>query len=105
MEALHIAELTIDPDKYLVFRGVRFVALTRMEFGILYLLVSNNGRVLSREEIIHFLRGDEARSDLWTVDVHVCNIRKKLSELGGPDIISVLKGVGYRMSQKWIEPT
>ncbi len=105
MEALHIAELTIDPDKYLVFRGDRSVTLTRMEFRILYLLVSSNGRVFSREEIIHVLRGEMARSDSRTVDVHVCNIRKKLAELGGSDIIGVLKGVGYRISQRWIKPT
>ena len=74
------------------------IELTPSEFEILLALARRPGRVLSRGQLLDRLptRGETALER--TIDVHVRNLRKKLSvSPSGPDHIETVFGTGYRM--------
>ena len=71
----------------------RPVALTRMEFALLELLLRSPGRVFTREEILNRVWGYESTPTTRTVDTHVLQLRAKL----GAEIIESVRGVGYRI--------
>ncbi|OGO02752.1 MAG: DNA-binding response regulator [Chloroflexi bacterium RBG_13_53_26] len=71
------------------------VMLTAKEFGILEYLIRNAGRVVSQEELLEHVWGEEANAFTQSIKVHITNIRKKLSLAGGEGLISTMKGKGY----------
>ncbi len=93
-EVLSLHGLTVQvPQRSVTFRGEpRHV--TRKEFEILTLLVSNPGRVFTREQLLSEVWGYEVSDDTRTVNVHIKNLREKLQEAG--DLIETVRGVGYR---------
>jgi DNA-binding response OmpR family regulator len=58
------------------------IPLSKKEFGILNILVSNPGRVFSREEILAEVWQGESFVLDRTVDVHIAHVRKKLGDMG-----------------------
>ena len=99
-ELYSLGDLRIDPERYLVFRDGKPITLTKTEFRILYLMMSGNGKVFSREQISKQVWGQEILKFPRTIDVHISNIRKKIGQYGEEDIIIVLKGVGYRLNYR-----
>jgi DNA-binding response OmpR family regulator len=69
------------------------VALGRVEFDLLALLMENPGRVFSRQELLHRVWGYDRPPTTRTVDTHVVFLRTKL----GADLIDSIRGVGYRL--------
>ena len=89
---LEIGELVIDREAYLVFqKGVK-VVLAKKEFELLYLLASKPGKVYTREVILKNIWEDSVVVTNRTIDVHIRKVREKL----GDDVISTVKGVGYK---------
>jgi two-component system alkaline phosphatase synthesis response regulator PhoP len=89
---LEIGDLVIDREAYLVFqKGVK-VVLAKKEFELLYLLASKPGKVYTREVILKNIWEDSVVVTNRTIDVHIRKVREKL----GDDIISTVKGVGYK---------
>jgi DNA-binding response OmpR family regulator len=68
--------------------------LTRKEFELLHVLVSNPGRAFSREFLVERIWGSEFDGFDRAVDTHVTRLRRKLGPLG--DRIVTVWGVGYR---------
>jgi DNA-binding response OmpR family regulator len=75
-----------------VFRG-RPVALARMEFALLRLLLESPGRVFTREELLNRVWGYDSTPTTRTVDTHILKLRAKLD----PAVIESVRGVGYRI--------
>lgn len=98
MEAISIDHITIDPERFTVIRDGSHVTLTKTEFLILYLMMSTRGKVHSRNDISRFAIGSKSQKNTRTIDTHICNIRKKIGKVKDRDIISVIKGVGYKLS-------
>lgn len=69
--------LSIDYDKRVVKVNGKEVSITPNEFDILYTLVSNKGKVLSREQLINKIFGIDFEGYDRTIDVHIKNIRKR----------------------------
>ena len=89
---LEIGDLVIDREAYLVFqKGVK-VVLAKKEFELLYLLASKPGKVYTREVILKNIWEDSVVVTHRTLDVHIRKVREKL----GDDVISTVKGVGYK---------
>lgn len=89
--------LSIDYDKRVVKVNGIDVPFTPSEFDILYTLVINKGRVLSREQLIDKLYGMDFDVYDRTVDVHIKNIRKKIEEdTKNPKYIITVMKVGYK---------
>jgi len=98
MKTIKIGELKIDPERYRLYRSGNPIPLTKTEFRILYLLMSTDGKIHSRSQISKYVWGKENIDFPRTIDVHISNIRKKVGKLNDRNIISVLKGVGYRLN-------
>lgn len=93
------------PSRRLEARGIRLdletrtvtfegrpVPTTRMELGLLALLVEHPGRVFSREDLLNRVWGYERMPTTRTVDTHVMQLRTKLR----PELIESVRGIGYR---------
>jgi len=90
---LEHAGIRIDRDtRDVTFEG-KSIELTRMEFGLLVLLVENPGRVFSREELLNRVWGYERTPTTRTVDTHVVQLRTKLRA----ELIESVRGIGYRL--------
>ena len=89
-----IANLTIDPEKFMIIIYGKDVVLAKKEFELLYLLASKPGRVFLRHEILNQVWGQEVIVGDRTIDVHIRKIRQKLDM----DCITTVKGVGYKFS-------
>ena len=74
--------LSLDSLRKMVRIGEDEIPLSKKEFGILNILVSNPGRVFSREEILEQVWQGESFVLDRTVDVHIAHVRKKLGEMG-----------------------
>jgi two-component system KDP operon response regulator KdpE len=71
--------------------------LTPLELSLLYLLAANAGRVLTRDEILNHLWGDDYAAESNIVDHHVRNLRAKLrDDWRRPRYIATAPGQGYR---------
>jgi DNA-binding response OmpR family regulator len=94
-----VGEVRLDPARREVtFRGAP-LELSRKEFDLLHLLMSNAGTVVTREQLI-----DEVWDTNWfgstkTLDVHVSGIRRKLGDdPSSPRYVHTVRGVGFRFS-------
>jgi two-component system, OmpR family, copper resistance phosphate regulon response regulator CusR len=73
--------------------GDRQVALSAREFLLAETFVRNAGHVLSRQQLLSHVWGYGHDPGTNVVDVYVCALRRKL----GPDSITTVRGVGYRL--------
>ena len=80
--------------------GAERLNLTKKEFEILNYLVLNKNRVISRTNLTEHVWGDvlEINSDSNFVDVHVKNLRKKLSQFAPIDWFETVRSIGYRVN-------
>lgn len=95
------ADVQVDLQTREVWSGGRIVDLTGLEFDILNLLISAEGRVVSREEISASLLEREASPYDRALDVHISHLRRKL-ESGGA-LIHTVRGVGYVFAAKGLK--
>lgn len=90
--------LELDPESRIVTIDAKDVPLTRIEFDLLATMLGSPKRVWSRKILLSTVWGDNWVSDHHVVEVHVGNLRRKLSESGGKTrFIHTVRGVGYRM--------
>ena len=92
------ADLLVDPDRHEVTRDGRPIPLTRVEFRLLHTILEADGRVLSRDQLLDAIYGqDQAEVLDRTVDVHVGRLRDKLGDdAERPRYVATVRGVGYR---------
>lgn len=88
-------ELHVDGDAYKVYVNRVEVPLTTKEFEILQLLLQNEKKVLTRENIVEKIWGYEYAGDTRMIDTHMKNIRKKLNI----PYIKTVKGIGYKIDE------
>jgi two-component system, OmpR family, alkaline phosphatase synthesis response regulator PhoP len=92
VKILHVGDLQIDREKYIIIFKEKEIILARKEFELLALLASKPGKVFLRNEILNTVWGTEVIVGDRTIDVHIRKIRQKLNM----DCISTVKGVGYK---------
>lgn len=89
-----MANLLVDPTTRRVLYNGRELELPRREFDLLYLLSSQEGRVLTHEQLRYYVWGDDFVGDENNaIPVSVSRLRQKLD---GGDCIESVRGVGYR---------
>ena len=81
-------------DTSAAVRGEK-IDLTKNEFLILKTLMEKQGKVVSREEIMERLWGNDEFVDDNTLTVNITRIRKKLEAAGVDDFITTKRGLGY----------
>jgi DNA-binding response OmpR family regulator len=90
--------LAIDLDAREVTVDGRRVVLTHHEFELLAALARAAGRVLSREQLMDALKGQEYEAFDRSIDVHVSNLRAKLEkDPRAPRYIKTVRGAGYAL--------
>jgi DNA-binding response OmpR family regulator len=96
-EVLSSEDLEIDVSGHSARLGGKPLELKPREFDLLALLLTNKGRVLTRDRILERLWGHDYIGDTRTVDVHVRWLREKIEEdPSNPKRIATVRGVGYR---------
>jgi two-component system response regulator MprA len=97
---IKVAGLEIDLLEQRVKAGGSEVRLTTLELALLYLLASNPGQTLPRDEILDALWGADYVAESNVVDRQIRNLRVKLKESGRePRLIGTVPGKGYRFLQ------
>ncbi len=94
-EKLTVADVVIDLVAYKVSRGGRDLRLGPTEFKLLRYFMERAGRVLTREQLLDGVWGQNVYVEDRTVDVHIRRLRKALNETGEPDLIRTVRAVGY----------
>jgi two-component system alkaline phosphatase synthesis response regulator PhoP len=90
-------KLLINRSNFTVKLGQKDLFFPRKEFEILALLVSQKGRVFSREMLLNRVWGTDVIVVDRTIDVHIRRIREKLGSLASS--LETVKGVGYRFRE------
>lgn len=93
---LKSGELLLDPESFIAKQKGKELDLTTTEFKILNCFLENAGTVIHRNKIIALVYGYDKPIIDRTVDVHICNLRRKLGEDGKK--IKSVRGVGYKFS-------
>lgn len=92
---IKIGDLIIDKNSYTVLSGDKKVVLPKKEFELLHFLAQNEGKVFSREDLLHNIWGADVYVLARTVDVHIRKVREKIGE----GHIVTVKGVGYKFEE------
>lgn len=92
---LTFEDLKLDPDTRDVTRGDRAISLTRTEFALLELLMSNPRRVLSRASILEEVWGYDFPTSGNALEVYIGYLRRKTEADGESRLIHTVRGVGY----------
>ena len=92
---MDVGTLRVDPRRREAYVGDRRLELRPREFDLLAALARDPGVVWSRDDLLSSVWGTDFPGETRTVDVHVSELRRKLSDDGPP--IETVKGVGYRL--------
>lgn len=93
-----VGQVTIDPAGREVRVNGRRVEMTAKEFDLLLTLADHKNIVLSRDQLLDLVWGYEYYGKTRTIDVHVANLREKLSDSG--IVIETVWGLGYKLVEK-----
>lgn len=88
--------LALDEDAWQVTWNGQRVVLTVMEFGLLRALAQTPSKVFTRDELIERAYDGVVVSER-TVDSHLRRVRQKFAQVGHPDVVETVHGVGYRL--------
>ena len=88
--------LVLDCDNYTATVNGTAYELTQREFEVLKELLTNQGRILTRQNLLDKLWRYDFYGDERVVDTHIKNLRKKL----GIDFILTIRGVGYKIDKE-----
>jgi len=93
---LKAGDVTIDRATMAVTRGGRPIEVTQKEYDLLVCLLSEPGKVWSREELMEKVWNYDYYGDMRTVDVTVRRLREKIEDdPGTPKVIKTKRGTGY----------
>lgn len=94
MPILTVGDLTLDPARHAAERAGRDLTLTKKEFGVLEVLLSAEGRVVSAEELLEKVWDENADPFTNVVRVTIMTLRRKI---GDPSLVETIPGVGYKI--------
>jgi two-component system response regulator MprA len=97
--ALQFADLSLDPVTREVRRGETRIELTRTEFSLLELFLTNPRQVLTRSVIFERVWGYDFGFGSNSLDVYIGYLRRKTEEGGKPRLIHTVRGVGYALRE------
>lgn len=102
---IEVGDLRLDSERHEVYlRGVG-ISLPLKEFELLELLMSNVGRVLTRETLIDRVWGTHYVGDTKTLDVHIKRLRARIEDdPSHPQRITTVRGLGYKLETAKQEP-
>lgn len=95
------ANITINCTRREVYKGDKLIEMPLKEYELLKMLMTNKGKVLSREYLLEKVWGFDYYGETRTVDVHIRYLRQKIEENDeNPTFIETVRGIGYRFNDK-----
>ncbi len=85
----------LDSSTKSVTKDGQNLSLTEVEFSLLEQLMRSAGNVVERQDLALKVLGRRLTYDDRSLDVHMSNLRKKLGNQGGNDLIKTIRGIGY----------
>lgn len=98
-QTIEVSGIVLDLGRHEVRVGGAPVHLPLKEFELLEHLMDNAGRVVPRGSLIDVVWGHDYVGDTKTLDVHIKRLRKRLGEQGSNELITTVRGVGYRFER------
>ncbi|CUU09071.1 two component transcriptional regulator, winged helix family [Candidatus Thermokryptus mobilis] len=92
---IQVEDLVLNPSSRTVTRGGKKIYLTPREYDLLYFLMVNQGRVVTRMEIAENVWGINFDRGTNYVDVYINYLRKKIDHGFNKKLIHTVRGVGY----------
>ena len=97
---VEVGDVLVDPQSHEVRIRGEPVRLPLKEFDLLRVLISNAGRVVTRDELIERVWGMDYVGDTKTLDAHIRRLRRKVEiEPSNPQRIVTVRGVGYKYAE------
>ena len=94
---VRIGDISIDPEQHVVTVRGTVTKLPLKEFELLYVLIANAGRVMTRETLIDRVWGTDYYGDTKTHDVHIKRLRSKIeADPANPSQVVTIRGLGYK---------
>ncbi|MBC6988812.1 MULTISPECIES: response regulator [Hymenobacter] len=97
--SMRLADLVLDPARKSVQRAGQTIQLTAREFALLEYLLRNQGRVVSRVDILEHVWETSFDTGSNVIDVYINFLRKKVDKDFSPKLIHTLVGMGYVMKE------
>jgi phosphate regulon transcriptional regulator PhoB len=95
-KTIEVGPLRIDPAAYRVTRAGKSVALSTLEFRLLYYLAARPNKVFSRDQLLDAVWGTERFVTPRSVDVYVRRLREKIEmDPQQPAYVKTIRGAGY----------
>jgi DNA-binding response OmpR family regulator len=98
-QELRVGDLTLDSHRHEARRGDRVMELTAKEFDLLAYLMRNEGRVLSKSQIIDHVWGYDNEATSNVVEIYIHYLRDKLDRGFARPLIRTVRGVGYTVRE------
>jgi len=96
VNTVRVKDIVLDREGRRAFMSDNELSLTTKEFDLLEILLTNPGKVYSREKLLNIVWGYEYPGDVRTVDVHVRRLREKIEvNPADPEYVFTKWGVGY----------
>lgn len=92
---LKVDNLTMNRETHEVVRAGKIIELTKKEYDLLEMLLSNKNIVLKREQLIERIWGYDYEGDTNIVDVFIRYLRSKIDDEFENKLITTIRGVGY----------
>jgi len=96
--SVNYKDIVIDLSKHQIIVNGNLIQTTLKEYNLLCLLCENAEKVQEREVIFNEVWGDNFIGETRTLDIHIKELRKKLSEVGSEAAIQTIRGVGYMLT-------
>lgn len=97
---IEVGTVSIDPEQHVVAVRGHAVKLPLKEFELLYVLMANAGRVMTRDTLIDRVWGSDYYGDTKTLDVHIKRLRSKVEvDPANPTAILTIRGLGYKFEK------
>jgi DNA-binding response OmpR family regulator len=96
MSLIRTGDIVLDRENRRLYVKDNEINLTAKEYDVLELLVTNPGKVYSRDALLKIVWGSDSKGDVRTVDVNIRRLREKIEvNASEPKYVQTKWGVGY----------
>lgn len=97
-QTLSYKSIKLDTNNYQAYVDDNPLSLTKSEFKILELLISNPKQVFTKENLYEYSQGDYYLATDNSINVHISNIRKKIKKYTNEEYIETVWGIGFKLN-------
>lgn len=97
MTKLTYKDISLEVESHIAKKGEEILSLTKREYDLLYMFMTNINIVLSRDVLLEKIWGYESEVETNVIDVYVRYLRNKLDPTGQEVYIETVRGIGYVM--------